>query len=69
VPTINFRVSDDDLAEIDRCVELHGFPSRTAFLLELALASELSQTADERRFEDIEKRLALLEEAWLRNPL
>lgn len=61
--TISIRVADVDLAEIDRRTRAHGYPNRTAFLLGVALSENLAQTAEETRFESIEKRLGRLEEA------
>jgi hypothetical protein len=67
VPTINLRVSDDELEEINRRVALHGYPNRTAFLVARALTDDIAQSAGEQRFEDLEQRLARLEEwTWPR---
>jgi hypothetical protein len=68
VPTINLRVSGDELDEINRRVALHGYPNRTAFLVDRALSDDIARPAGEQRFEDIEQRLSRLEEAmWPRD--
>jgi uncharacterized protein (DUF1778 family) len=56
--TISIRVNDDDLAEIDRRADSAGM-ARSAFMLKTALDRA---TADERRLEEIEDRLAHAEE-------
>jgi uncharacterized protein (DUF1778 family) len=56
--TISLRVADADLAEIDRragCARM----TRTAFMLRSALGVA---TADEERFDGIERRLSRIEE-------
>jgi uncharacterized protein (DUF1778 family) len=60
--TISIRVPDKDLAEIDRRAAAGGW-TRTAFLLRTALGAA---TQDERRLEDHEQRLKLLEEQVFR---
>jgi uncharacterized protein (DUF1778 family) len=56
--TISLRVRDSELAEIDRRAGKLGV-TRTAFVLRCAL--DLA-SADEQRLDDVERRVARLEE-------
>jgi uncharacterized protein (DUF1778 family) len=57
---ITIRVSEDDLAEIDRRAAARGL-NRTAFFLRAVLSDELAQTAEERQLERLERRVGRLE--------
>lgn len=59
---ISIRAAEADVEEIDRRASARGM-SRTAFLLETALADHLAKTADEERNDRIEERLHRLEAA------
>jgi hypothetical protein len=58
MPTISLRVRDAELAEIDHRAGELGV-TRTAFMVRCALDVA---TADEQRLDDVEFRLARLEE-------
>jgi uncharacterized protein (DUF1778 family) len=57
---ITIRVSEDDLAEIDRRAAARGL-NRTAFFLSAVLSDQLAQTAEEERVERLEARVHRLE--------
>jgi uncharacterized protein (DUF1778 family) len=66
---VSLRIPPDQLAEIDRLRRLHGFSSRTEFMIEAALEyagtqrSEMGERLDqfEERFDQFEERIERLE--------
>ncbi len=60
---ITLRVSEDDLAEIDRRAAARGL-NRTAFIRSAVLSDQLAQTPEERQLERLERRVSRLETSY-----